>query len=327
MVGEFLARWAAPLSAFAGVALGSLGLALLIEWYFEWRQRRVVQEQLRSLSRPRGDPDSPVLRAGADDELGWLGIVGAEGALMGRMRARIEKAGVKWTAQSYLLITLGLSIGMGLAALIVTGFWFVGIIAAAIGAWIPSVYLKRQEQKRINAFEEQLPEAIDFIGRAIRAGHPLSAGLKMASEEGGEPVASEFRRVFEEQRFGMPFEDALLGLVDRINLTDVRIMVTAILIQRQVGGNLAEVLDKIAYTIRERFTIRRQLRVYTAQGRFSGYVLAILPIAVGSAIYLINREYMVTLFTDPLARILLITAAVLQFLGYLWIKKIVNIEI
>ena len=324
---EFLARWAAPLSAFAGVALGSLGLALFIEWYFEWRQRRVVQDQLRSLTQKRRDPDSPVLVGDDDDGLGWLGMVGAEGALMGGLRARIEKAGVKWTAQSYLLITLGLAMGFGVAAIIVTGFWIVGLIAAAVGAWIPSAYLKRQERKRINAFEEQLPEAIDFIGRAIRAGHPLSAGLKMASDEVGEPVASEFRRVFEEQRFGMPFEDALLGLVDRINLTDVRIMVTAILIQRQVGGNLAEVLDKIAYTIRERFTIRRQLRVYTAQGRFSGYVLALLPIAVGSAIYLINREYMVTLFTDPLARILLIAAVVMQFIGYLWIKKIVNIEI
>jgi tight adherence protein B len=104
-------------------------------------------------------------------------------------------------------------------------------------------------------------------------------------------------------------------------------MITAILIQRQVGGNLAEVLDKIAYTIRERFMIRRQLRVYTAQGRFSGYVLALLPIAVGSAIYLINKEYMVTLFTDPIARILLVVAVIMQILGYLWIKKIVNIEI
>jgi tight adherence protein B len=312
--------------AFAGVALGSIGLALLLEWYLEWRQRQVVQRQLRSLTDRREGAGSDVLR-GDDDQLGWLGGVGQQGAILAAVNGRIEKAGVKWTAQSYLVITFGLAMGFGVATLLVTGFWVAAFGASAAGAWIPWVYLKKQEQKRIDAFEEQLPEAIDFIGRAIRAGHPLSAGLKMASEEVGEPVASEFRRVFEEQRFGMPFEDALLGLVDRINLTDVRIMITAILIQRQVGGNLAEVLDKIAYTIRERFMIRRQLRVYTAQGRFSGYVLALLPIAVGSAIYLINKEYMVTLFTDPIARILLVVAVIMQILGYLWIKKIVNIEI
>src|SRR5437879_5384074 len=176
-------------------------------------------------------------------------------------------------------------------------------------------------------FEEQLPEAIDLLGRAIRAGHPLSAGLKMAADEATEPVAGAFRRVFEEQRFGIPFEDVLMGLADRIDLVDVRILVTAILIQRDVGGNLAEVLDKISHTTRARFTIRRQVRVHTAQGRFSGYVLAVLPIAVGSAIFAINREYMLILFQDPLGHWLLWSGVMLQILGYLWIRRIVNIEI
>jgi len=155
----------------------------------------------------------------------------------------------------------------------------------------------------------------------------LSAGLKMAADEATEPVAGAFRRVFEEQRFGIPFEDALLGLADRIDLVDVRILVTAILIQREVGGNLAEVLDKISHTVRARFTIRRQVRVYTAQGRFSGYVLAVLPIAVGSAIFAINREYMLILFRDPLGHWLLPIGVMLQILGYVWIRRIVHIEI
>ena len=149
----------------------------------------------------------------------------------------------------------------------------------------------------------------------------------MAGEESLEPLASEFRRVFEEQRFGMPFDDALMGLCDRVPLVDTRILITAILIQREVGGNLAEVLDKIAYVIRMRFTIRRQLRVYTAQGRFSGLVLSLLPIAVATALFFINREYVVTLVTDPIARYFLVMAVILQILGYMWIKKIVDIEI
>jgi tight adherence protein B len=176
-------------------------------------------------------------------------------------------------------------------------------------------------------FEEQLPEAIDLIGRAIRAGHPLSAGLKMVSDESRDPVKSEFRQLFEEQRFGLPFEDSMYGMADRVPIVDVRILITAILIQREVGGNLAEVLDNLSSVIRERFKIRRQLRVITAQGRLSGYILAALPIAVGLAIFLINRPYVMILFQHPVGKLLAVSAVFLQILGYLWIRKIVDIEI
>jgi len=166
-----------------------------------------------------------------------------------------------------------------------------------------------------------------MLGRAIRAGHPLSAGLKMVSDEAAEPVAGEFRRTHEEHRFGLAFEDAMLAMADRVGIVDVRILVTAILIQREVGGNLAEVLDNLASVIRARFTIRRQLRVYTAQGRFSGYVLAVLPIAVGAAIYSLNPPYIKLLFTDPMGKLLVMLAVIFQIVGFLWIRKIVNIEI
>jgi tight adherence protein B len=149
----------------------------------------------------------------------------------------------------------------------------------------------------------------------------------MVAEEATEPIAGEFQRTHEEHRFGLPFEDALLAMADRIQIVDVRILVTAILIQREVGGNLAEILDNLASVIRARFTIRRQLRVYTAQGRFSGYVLGILPIAVGAAIYSLNPPYIQLLFTDPLGKLLVIVAVVFQIIGFLWIRKIVNIEI
>ncbi len=158
--------------------------------------------------------------------------------------------------------------------------------------------------KRLNAFEELLPESIDLVGRALRAGHPLTAGFKMAADDGSEPVAGEFRRIFEEQRFGLPLQDSLLGMADRVNLVDVRILVTAILIQREVGGNLAEILDNLAAVVRARFTIRRQLRVYTAQGRMTGYLLSALPIILFSILYMLNPSYMSILFTDPIGKIL-----------------------
>jgi tight adherence protein B len=201
------------------------------------------------------------------------------------------------------------------------------LIAAIVGGLLPLLYLKQRRRRRISMFEEQFPEGIDLMGRAIRAGHPLSAGIRMVSEETKDPIASEFRQIFEEQRFGLPFEEALLGLADRNELADVRIFVTALLVQREVGGNLAEILDKISQTIRARFTIRRQLRVYTAQGRLSGYVLGAMPIVVGLAIYGLNPDYIGLMFEESLGRFLLLAAVTMQVIGYLWIRHIVNIEI
>jgi tight adherence protein B len=189
------------------------------------------------------------------------------------------------------------------------------------------VYVRRKRTKRLNAFEEFLPESIDLVGRALRAGHPLSAGFKMAADDGPEPVAGEFRRVFEEQRFGLPLQDSLLGMADRINLVDVRILVTAILIQREVGGNLAEILDNLAAVVRARFTIRRQVRVYTAQGRMTGYLLSALPFIIFSILYALNAKYMSILFTDPVGQVLIAVALSMQLFGFFWIRKIIKIEI
>ena len=149
----------------------------------------------------------------------------------------------------------------------------------------------------------------------------------MAADEGSEPVASEFRRVFEEQRFGLPLQDSLLGMADRVNLVDVRILVTAILIQREVGGNLAEILDNLSNVIRARFTIRRQIKVYTAQGRMTGYLLALLPFFLFTILYWVNPEYMSVLFRDPIGKMLTAVALTMQLAGFLWIRKIINIEI
>jgi tight adherence protein B len=210
---------------------------------------------------------------------------------------------------------------------VLSSFPLVGVGAAAFGGTIPWMVVRRKKTKRLLAFEEGFPEAIDLLGRAIRAGHAFSTGLQMVASEAQEPVASEFRQVFEEQKFGLPADDSLLALADRVSLLDVRIFITALLIQREVGGNLAEVLDKIAYTIRERFTIQRQVRVYTAQGRFTGYLLAGLPIAVGFLIWLLNQEYMNVLFTHPTGRLMITVAALLQIAGYFIIRRIINIEI
>ncbi|HKE91457.1 MAG TPA: type II secretion system F family protein [Gemmatimonadales bacterium] len=319
--------WGPAILIFAAVSLGTVAIALVVQWAGELRQRRIAVGQLRDFGAAIAAGPSAVLREVQDAEAKWMKAIGERIPQLRGLKGALEQAAVQWTPQSFIMISVGLAMGAALVMAVVFPVLPAVLLAAAIAGSLPYFHIRRKVKRRLAALEEQLPEAIDLIGRAMRAGHPLSAGLKMASEETPEPLSGELRRVFEEQRFGMPFEDAILGMCDRVNLIDVRILVTAILVQRDVGGNLAEVLDKISYVIRQRFTIRRQLRVYTAQGRFSGIVLALLPIAVGSALFFINRPYMITLFFDPIARYFLILAVILQILGYFWIRKIVDIEI
>ncbi len=191
----------------------------------------------------------------------------------------------------------------------------------------PWGWVRFKANRRLNAFEEMLPEALDLLARAIRAGHPIASGIKIVADEAPQPVAGEFQRAFEEQRFGLPFEDSMVALATRMPLVDLRMLVTALLIQREVGGNLAEVLDNLGDVIRQRFIVRRQLRTYTAQGRLSGYVLAALPIFVGGAIFFINPEYGRLLFHHPLGKLLLGMAITMQLMGFFWIRRIVDIEI
>jgi tight adherence protein B len=310
---------------FAAVTLGTLSLALGVEWLRERRQAKTVLGQLRTFSREVDAAGGTLLQQRLEAD--WVKRLQRVLPSTRDLALLMDRGQTDWGLGPFLLLTFGLGLGFGLLVGIGAGSLALGIAAAAFGAWLPFLVVKRRAAKRMDKFEEQLPEAIDLMVRAIRAGHPLGAGLQMVSEEAQEPIATEFRRVFEEQRFGLPFDDALYGLADRVPLVDTRIMVTAMLVQREVGGNLAEVLGNMSEVVRQRFKIRRQLRVITAQGRMSGYVLAALPIFVGLAIYALNREYVTLLFTHPLGKILLVVAVVMQVAGYLWIRKIVNIEI
>ncbi len=325
MVGLSTTTWAAALFIFLAVALGTLSFALIIEYF---QERRRQQDALRQLRAFTDEDQAGGLLRGADGEMPrWLRPIAARIPAFQDLDLMMDQADLKGHLPTFLLGTIGLSLAFGIGLLTLTRYWPAALIAAVIGASIPYLIVRYRRNKRMYKFEEMLPEAIDLLGRAIRAGHPLSAGLKMVADETTEPIQSEFRRTHEENRFGLPFDDALLAMADRVGIVDVRILVTAILIQREVGGNLAEVLDNLANVIRVRFTIRRQLRVYTAQGRFSGYVLAVLPVAVGGAIYSLNPSYIRLLFTDPIGKLMLLTAVVFQIIGFLWIRKIVDIEI
>lgn len=325
-------NWLPALLVFLAVSLGVVSSVFLWEWIQEKRRQRDVKRQLKGLvagGRPgeTGGGASGLFRDPQGHEFEWLQPVLERLPHRGDIQILLDRAAVQWSVGSFLMMTIGFGLAFGLAALIVSTNLVIPVLAAASGASIPYFYVKRRKTKRMEAFEEQFPEAIDLLGRSIRAGHAFTTGLKVVADESPDPIGAEFRQIFEEQKFGLPLEDSLLGLADRVALVDVRILVTAILIQREVGGNLAEILDKIAYTIRERFMIQRQVRVYTAQGRLTGYLLAGLPILVGFLIYVLNREYMGVLYTEPMGRMMLLAAAIMQVIGFLIIRRIINIEI
>ncbi len=315
----------AALLIFLAVALGTVALVSVMELLRGWARQREVNRRLQpiargTINRPRIAPG--LLKSDNERAVGLFGI-----PAFANIAVLLEQGRMNWSVSTFLALTVGLLFAFGFAVLLLSGSLIAATLAAIIGGFIPYMIARRRAVARLYRFEEHFPEAIDLLTRAIRAGHPLSAGVRMVAEEAPDPINEEFHETFEQQRFGLPFEDALLGLTDRVDLVDVRIFATAVLVQREVGGNLAEVLDNLARTIRARFAIRRQLRVYTAQGRLSGYVLGALPIMVGIAIFLLDREYMMTLFSSGVGRIAVVLALVLQVIGYLWIRKIVNIEI
>ncbi len=192
---------------------------------------------------------------------------------------------------------------------------------------LPVVYLFRRRQKRLKKLMSQLPDVFELLGQALRAGHSLASGMQLVAKELPEPAGTEFGRVFHEQNLGLKVEDALRNMADRVEVLDVRFFVTAVLIQRQVGGDLAEVLDKIGAVIRERIKLFGTVQALTAEGRLSGYVLLALPVIVFLVMLQINRDYAQLLFNDPLGKMMLTIAIVMQLMGWAMIKKIVNIKV
>jgi tight adherence protein B len=204
------------------------------------------------------------------------------------------------------------------------------ILALLIGLLLggaPIFYVLAKRKQRFNRFEQGLPEAIDLIVSALRAGHSLVSALGLVADESPDPIGPEFKICFDEQNYGLDLRTALDNLVARIPLQDLRIIVTAILIQRSSGGNLAEVLDKAAYLVRERFRLRRQVQTHTAQGRLTGWILTFLPVVLGLALYLVNPATMSLLWHRDLGIKLLYSAGVMTIIGALVIRKIVNMEV
>jgi len=227
------------------------------------------------------------------------------------------------------LLTISAIAGFG-SYLVASYFWahfYISIPVGIIATVLPIAFVAFKRKRRLRKFEEHFLESLDLLGRAVRAGHAFTTGLEMISKECAEPLAGEFRAAFEEQNFGLPLRDALLNLSERVPLIDVRFFVTAILIQKETGGNLAEILDGLSRVIRDRFRIYRDVQVKTAQGRLTAGILISLPIAMLMLLTAINPGYVAVLFKDPLGPIVLMIAAVLQAIGSAILWKIIHFEV
>jgi tight adherence protein B len=201
------------------------------------------------------------------------------------------------------------------------------MVVAAVAAIAPFLFVLQKRERRFEHMRQFLPEALDLMAGAIRAGHSFSSGMSISARESPEPIRREFRQCCDEQNYGLELRAALTNLQYRVPIAEVRMIVTAVLIQSESGGNLTEILDKVSHLIRENYRIRRQIQVHTAQGRMSGVVLSVLPLAIGFFLYMLNPKQMSLLWTEPLGRKLMYTAIVMIVLGGLVIRKIVRIRI
>jgi tight adherence protein B len=313
-----------------GVGLVMGGYSAVAQLPQMLRQRR-LDTRLREVSQPieRAEDTQTKLLVKVANE-GPLPAVDrilagtTRGSALGRW---IDATGLKVSLSGVLLIAVGLAVLMALVAGMIARSKYALPVGAAAGFALPFVFLSFKRTRRLRAFEEQFPEGLDLISRALKAGHAFATGLKMVADEMPDPVGPEFRKTFDEQNFGLPLKDALDNLTIRVPSLDVRFFATAVLIQRETGGNLAEILENLAHVVRERFKILRQVRVYTAHGRFTGYVLLALPAVLCIALSFINPEHMNLLFRERMGQMMLLAALTLQTIGYVWIKQVIKIEV
>lgn len=244
-----------------------------------------------------------------------------------RLDRLLVQSGIAWSVERFLLC----SVATMLAAAYLVLQWplpppiRVGIVLLC--AYVPLLLVRRARMRRLARIEEQLPDAADFIARALRAGHSFSNVLQIVGNELSEPLSGEFRNAREEINYGVPLGEALHNMAARIPLTDLRYLVIAILIQRETGGNLAEILTNISHIIRGRLQLAAKVRVLSAEGRMSAWILGLLPLAVGGMLVLVNRTYVMVLWTDPVGVKLLWTALVMIVIGVIWLKKVIRIHI
>ena len=308
----------------AGVIVGGYLAATLVP---DALARLRLERRLQEVGQPGALVDESVVMRPAEGPLPAVDRALRRTRAGARLATLVEQAGVRTTPGVVMAVSLLLGIAAALAGQAFLRVAAAPVVTGPLGAALPIVWLARRRASRLRAFEEQFPDALDLVSRAIRAGHSFQAALGMAAEELATPVGPECRKVFDQQNFGLPLREALEALAVRVPLVDVKFFVTAVAIQRDSGGNLAEILDNLSRVVRERFKIQRQVRVHTAHGRITGFVLLALPAFLAVALSLINPEHMRPLFEERMGQTMIVATIVMQIVGFIWIRRVIRIEV
>ena len=321
----------AALIAFLVFVLVALAVFAAISLYDQRSaQARLIKERLAEERKgPERAPEEELALV-RDEQLSQIPALDTllrRSARVTAIQKMLEQAGITMRAGNFLGICALAGVAGAIAGYIFGKRVEIAWVALLVGFVLPYSYASFKRNKRFEKFEELFPEAIDTLARAVRAGHAFTTALEMISNEVAEPVCSEFRLLYEEQKFGMPVRDALINLTERMPLVDVKFFVTAVMLQRETGGNLAEILDNLSYVIRERFKIQRQVRVYTAQGRLTMALLMGMPPIIVTVMLILNPEFIRPLFSDPIGHTLLVAGITLQTIGYFVIRKIIRIQV
>lgn len=291
-------------------------------------QRRMVAIQAGDPEKKRGEDDaSGLLRQAATSQRTWLDRLLARYRLTAGASRLIAQAGSAWTSGNLALYSLGLGAAGFMAAHVVLPLLPLDIALAAACLCGPVIFLRLKAARRLKAFNDGLPDAIDLLARALRAGHSIGSAIEIVAMQAARPVAIEFTSVFQQQNFGIPFRDALLQMSERVQSKDLQFVVTAMLVQKETGGNLTEILDRTTHIIRERLRIEGEVRTHTAQGRLTGWILALLPAIMLLLLNIASPGYSDILLHDPTGQKLLYAGGGLILMGGMIIRKIVDIKV
>jgi tight adherence protein B len=303
--------------------------------FYAWRSttmsegQKRMQDQLRRISMVGREEvvDRAILRDKRLSDITFIDRLLGSLPMARDLELLLYQAGLGWRVGTLLLLMLVCGAFIFLLSATLLHRPLVGLVAGAVLAFVPYWWVKGKKSKRMNQFSEQLPDALDLMTSALRAGLSFPAALQLVAQESPDPLAQEFAVTFDEQNLGLDIKEALINLTERVESVDLRFFVTAVIIQRETGGNLAEIMESIGRIIRERFKILGDVKARTAHGRLTGLILSVLPVALGMIIWFIAPDYMITFFRDPAGQAMLVCCAFLQLLGFLWIRRVIQIKV
>jgi tight adherence protein B len=310
-----------------------LTVALIEGAYYALRKIR-SREKREVLRRLRGYPTTEyereiidIMRKSMLSEVPWLNRMLLSIRWTDKLSRMIEQSGTDSTLGVFILLSIVLASGGFVVGLWVTSHALLSLIIAFFLGVFPFLYVYLKKKRRMEKFQRQLPDALDLIARALKAGHAFTGGLKMVGDELGEPVGTEFEKTLHEINFGSGIPEALKGLTQRVDCPDLRFFIISVIIQRETGGNLAEILGKISYLIRERFKLQSRVQVLASEGKLSAIILIAIPFVVALALSVLNPVYIKTLFVDPVGKALVAFALLMMVLGIIVMKRMIEIKV